>query len=426
MIGRHKTYTILIIYILVLFSINISGQNNSLILNGAFININNGSWNNPVYLVVNSGQPSAIQRNSGHIISEKEGNFVQWNTADVTATTNYIIPFGYGNTDYLPVTVHKNSVGSGAGHIDNSSPIAISTWGTPSDNIPLASSVTSMTGPNGADAINSVIDRWWQLLAGTNVSATFDVTYRGSENTTASPDGIFNGQQFDIPTDQWISASGSGTGVTSINGSVSNISLYPHGMNTSSPYVLSSDISPLPIELILFESKCHNDLIHINWTTASEINVSEIELQKSYDLNSWTTVYNVIPSNLNSKTEYNFEFQEISEEIIYFRLKSTDIDGTIETSESIYLEPCNSKKESLTANSNENIIYVNSIFKKGSIVNYQIYDIAGKLVSTGSYYANSGVETFSISVEHLSNAIYIFKAESTTSFCNQKLIISNP
>jgi len=421
----RKIHTILIFCILSLAigTIKLAGQNNSLVLNGAYIKMNNGTYSNPVYLVVNSGQPAAIKRNSGHIISENEGNFVQWNTSDVTTSTDYTIPFGYSNSDYLPVTLHKNSVGSGAGHVDNASPIIISTWGTPSNNISWANSVTSMTGPGGADEFNSVIDRWWQILAGTNVSATFDVTYRGSENTTSSSNGVFNGQQFEISTTQWLSAAGSGTGVTSGTGTVSNINLMAHGINTSSPYVLSSNISPLPIELTSFNGVCNENEIHITWTDASEINVSTIELQKSYDLNSWTTIYSATPSNQNTETNYGFNYKETNNQAVYFRLQTIDIDGKNEISETIYVLPCSAKSEFLVAFSETNTIHVHSHFEHDALVNYSLYDIQGKLVATGKYNALTGDMIFSIPLELISSAIYIFRAESSTTMCNQKLLI---
>lgn len=424
---KSKTRILIIITALlnVTGTLSLYGQNNSLVLNGAYININNGTWTNPVYLVVNNGQPAAILRNSGHIISEKEGNYVQLNTSDVISNTDYTIPFGYGNTDYLPVTVHKISVGSGAGHVNNASSLAVSTWGTPANNSPRANSVTTMNGPNGADEFNSVIDRWWQILADSNVSATFDVTYRGVENTTAFSGGIFNGQQFDISTNQWVNVAGSGTGVTAGTGTVTNINMKPHGLSTSSPYVLTSNMSPLPIELISFNAECIDNIIQIKWSDASESNVSDIELQKSYDLYSWTTIYTASASNQNTKTNYHFEYQEQKNQLVYYRLKSNDNDGKTEISESVFVQPCGSKSEFLTAYSDGNTIHVHSLLENETIINYNLYDIQGKLVANGKYNAFSGDMIFSVSLDKLSTAIYIFRAESYSTTCNKKLLIKN-
>lgn len=354
------------------------GQNNALILNGAFININNGSWASPVYLVVNNGQPAAILRNSGHIISEKEGNYVQWNTDDVTVATNYTIPFGYSNSDYLPVSIHKNSIGSGAGHTNNSSAMAVSTWSTPADNTSVGNSVTSMIGYNGGNATNAVIDRWWQVLSCTNVSSTFDVTYRGFENTTAAPLGVFNAQQWDAVTAAWMASSGSGTGVTIGTGSVTNINLIPHGLSTSSPYILSTSATPLPIELISFTANCTDNQIHIKWTNATETDVMNIELQKSYDLNSWTTIYTASPSNQNINTYYNYEYTETNNQVIYYRLKTNNNDGGFDLGAVIYMQPCESISEILTAYSDGSTIHVHTDFENTAIVNYALFDVQGK------------------------------------------------
>ncbi len=79
-----------------------------LILNGAKVNLTQGA-----YLVIDNTATNAITRNSGHIISEGENNRIKWNIG--TATGTYTIPWGYGNTDYIPLTFTKTA-GTGSGH----------------------------------------------------------------------------------------------------------------------------------------------------------------------------------------------------------------------------------------------------------------------------------------------------------------------
>jgi hypothetical protein len=404
---------------------NAKAQNNALVLNGAYITISNGTWVNPVYLVVNGNQPSAIVRNSGHIISEKEGNYIQWNTSDVTVATDYIFPLGYSTTDYLPVTIHKSSVGVGAGHIDNSSSFKISTWSTATDNTSWANTVTSVAGPSGANAVNSAIDRWWQVLAGTNVSGTMDLTYRGAENTTAIPLGLFNAQQWDAATLQYLTPSGSGNGVTSGTGIISGISLLTHGLNTSSPYIISSTSSPLPIELVDFKAECDQQRMNIKWTTASENNVVNIELQKSTDLNLWSTIYSAMPSNSNHNTNYNFTYEANEKTTVYFRLRTNNNDGQSDLSAIFSAQPCNSNEDNLTAFFYNDNLAIHTHFISASTVNYSIYDLTGKKVFSGEYEATEGEQIISVPLEYLSNAIYIFRAESNGKVYNQKIIIAN-
>jgi hypothetical protein len=424
MVNRRKTIVKFFLIALSLAEVSMA-QNNALVLNGAIITINNGTWSNPVYLVVNGSQPSAIVRNSGHIISEQEGNYVQWNTADVNSSTDFVFPFGYGTTDYLPVTIHKNSVGSGAGHTDNSSSIKISTWSTASDNTAFANTVTTVTGPAGASAASTAIDRWWQILAGTNVSATTDLTYRGIENTTAAPLGIFDGQHWEASSSQYLSPSGSGSGVTSGTGIVSGIMLYPHGLNISSPYILSSSSSPLPIELISFKAECKENKMNITWTTATETNVANIELQKSTDMNLWTTVYTAMPTNSSQNTNYDFSYPESEEKTIYFRLKTNNNDGGSDLSPMFSAQPCNSNENNLTAFFYNDQLTIHTHFISTSPVHYSVFDISGKRIMADEYTAQDGEQLLSVPMEFLSNAIYIFKAESNGKVYNQKLIIAN-
>jgi hypothetical protein len=401
-------------------------QNNALVLNGAYVTMSGGTFASPVYLVVNAGTPAAIQRNSGHIISEAEGNYVKWNTSDVTSTTNYVVPFGYSSSDYLPVTIHKNSVGSGAGHTDNSASMILSTWSSPVNNLPMANSVTSMAGLAGADAVNSVIDRWWQVQTPINVSATADMTYRGAENTTAFPTSPFNGQHWDIPSLQWTSPSGSGTGVTGATvGTVTGINLVTTGFGISSPYLLTSSSLPLPIELISFTAACDNDQMQINWVDATETNVMNIELQRSYDLNSWTTVYTASPSNSSSNTYYHFTDNTVEGNTVYYRLRTNNNDGGADQSAMIFAQTCGAGAESITTFYAEQSMNVHTHFSIGSAVSYQLFDIQGKRIVMGEFSAAEGDMVTRIPLNDMANGIYIFTANSTTQQYTQKILITD-
>ncbi len=400
------------------------GQNNALVLNGAYINVAHGTWASPIYLVVNNGTPAAISRVSGHIISEQEGNFVKWNTNDVTVATNYVFPFGFSNTNYLPVTIHKSSVGVGASHVNNASGINISTWSTINTNVTWATSVTSMTGAAGANATNAVIDRWWQVDALAAVTGTMDVSYQGVENTTLYPAGPFAGQEWDIPSSTWGLQSGAGAGVVAGVGTATGITLLELGFGTSTPYILSATAAPLPIELVSFTATCEGVNTHIKWTDASETNVSNIELQKSADLNNWTTIYIAAPSNQSSATHYNYSYAEISNIPMYYRLKTNNNDGGSDLSATIYNQPCNGAANTLSAYYFDNTINLISHFLTDDKVTYVLYDMQGKMVLQGEYYATKGEQLLTLPVEQLSNSIYILKAQSNTTQYNQKVILA--
>ena len=95
-----------------MISSSISAQNNALTINGAIITLNGGTAVTPVYFVVNQNNSSGIIRNSGHINSENQYNYLKWIAG--TGTGNYIFPFGVGATslDYIPFTFNKTTASS--------------------------------------------------------------------------------------------------------------------------------------------------------------------------------------------------------------------------------------------------------------------------------------------------------------------------
>src|SRR5688500_25530 len=94
--------------ILFLLSVNNVSAQGRIVLDGAKITLNDGA-----YLVIANSAANAITRNSGHIISEGENNIIKW--AIGTTTGTYTIPWGYGNSDYIPLTFTKTA-GTGSGH----------------------------------------------------------------------------------------------------------------------------------------------------------------------------------------------------------------------------------------------------------------------------------------------------------------------
>ena len=404
------------------FGSHANAQNNAVVLNGAFINLNGGTFANPVYLVVNNGLPAAISRtgSGGHIISEQEGNYVLWNTS--AAANNFIFPFGYSTTTYLPATVHKTSSAA--------SSITMSTWGTAaSGNLPWANLVLTMnSNATGLPAaVSSVIDRWWQAMEPVGFTGTLDVTYRGVENTTTTaPAGTFNGQEWINASAVWgFAGTGTGTGVTGAGtGTVTGITMVPYGATFSSPYVLSAATDPLPIELVSFTAQCNSGNVKVEWKDASETNVTNIELQRSTDLNIWSTIYTATPSNTHSLTSYNYSYVDNSTSTIYYRLKTNNDNGGADLSAIVYCIPCKGGNSNLSAYYFDNNVNVISHFDTDSKVNYNVFDAYGKRVMVGEYDAAQGTSIFSLPVYELSNGIYFFNAFSENTFYNQKIIIT--
>ncbi len=100
-------------------------------------------------------------------------------------------------------------------------------------------------------------------------------------------------------------------------------------------YKLSN--TPLPVDLTYFEAQPRiNHTALLSWSTASEINNSHFEIERSYDGSTFEIVGEVA-GNGNSQhlIEYTFKDESISliQNTVFYRLKQVDFDGTYEYSD---------------------------------------------------------------------------------------------
>ena len=204
-------------------------QNNSLVLNGAYIIFDGGTVANNIYMVVDQSSTSGIIRpGGGQISSEGQYNYLKW-TAGTTMGV-YVFPFGVGGNpaNYIPFTFNKTSAGN--------SNISVSTWTTNPQNEPHPTlcnvgPVTFMTGVT--DSIKNAIDRFWDILSPSPVKSDLTFSYRGSENTTLVPGDTMKAQHWNGVS--WDTPVGPGNpGITAGIGSVGPIP----GQSTFSPWVL--------------------------------------------------------------------------------------------------------------------------------------------------------------------------------------------
>jgi len=84
----------------------------------------------------------------------------------------------------------------------------------------------------------------------------------------------------------------------------------------------------LPVSLIEFYAQCENNHVVLNWTTASEINNHFFTLDRSSDMQQWSSVAQ-IPGGGNSNTLLNYSFTDLSPLTgeSYYRLIQTDFNG---------------------------------------------------------------------------------------------------
>jgi gliding motility-associated-like protein len=231
----YKLFFSFILIVSYQFSSNCYGQNNSIVLDGAFIVLDGGTAANNIYVVVDQPNPSGIVRlpAGGHIQSESQYHVVKW----LSGATNgsYVFPFGTDGiaTNYIPFTFNKTA---------GNSSVNTATWSTNIQNVPhpTATNVGAVTSMGGiTDSVLYAIDRFWDIRA-TTTTADLTFSYKGSENTTAYPNSLVKGQHWngfawDAPV---------GTGTVGVNTGIGTAGPFT-GQNTFSPWVLIVPCTPV-------------------------------------------------------------------------------------------------------------------------------------------------------------------------------------
>lgn len=137
---------------------------------------------------------------------------------------------------------------------------------------------------------------------------------------------------------QWISEGNAGTTGDESTGTVTS------GLVSSfSPFTFgsSSTENPLPVELTLFDAELINGEVKLVWETATEINNSHFEIEKSTNGEKVETLATVMSKaeggNSTKKISYSYADSEPYYGANYYRLKQVDVDGTVEFHKFIFV-----------------------------------------------------------------------------------------
>jgi len=338
----------------------------------------------------------AITQAGGYIISETNAatnpSVVRWYVR--TSAGSHIVPFGTTGGVAIPFTYNITApMASATGNVELSTrPTAAN------DNQPWTTGVGFMFCPNNGTsanpcAIGSVIDRWWQVNNSNAVTADLTFTYRGIENTmTNAPTGNIGAQYWTGAG--WLldnASFGSAAGVLAGTGALTAPS-----MTASGPYVLTSKLVPLPIDILKFAVNCENsDIYSASFELANENGVINYEVLNSKDAVEFKKIANVAPNTANNG-KYVIALDKKSIIGNYFKLKSTDKYFQNEYSSIVTLsKECQNETTPIIYGSQSNIILkLSSNIEKSLQLN--VFDAAGKLLKSERLSISKGQNEFSI------------------------------
>ena len=173
-------------------------------------------------------------------------------------------------------------------------------------------------------------------------------------------------------------------------------------------YVNGNRVSSLPFHVILpvtmLNFKCYrlNEIqTKLEWQTASEINTSHFNIQRSTDGKNFATIGNV---NAKGASSYNYNDNNlpVAKGNLYYRLQIVDKDGAISYSEVRELSIVNCQL-SIAPNPAKSFVTVTG----NNIKKVILLDLTGRTVFTKEV---SNTNTIKLSVNNLSKGIYLVKA----------------
>lgn len=376
-------------------------------------------------LNVTNSATGAITRSSGYIISETPSgsnpSIIRWYHRTVGGSKVY--PFGVAGA-YIPFTLNITSpMGNAAAYVE------VSTRATAaSNNQPWAAGVSHMYSPNVPytdGSIPAVIDRWWQVNNSHAVTANATFSYRGSENTL-NPlynTGMIGAQYWGggwLPDNANI---GSAAAVTSGVGSVT-----ASGLSTFGPWVLTSLLSPLPIELLSFEGSCSGQDIVLNWCTASESDNDYFSVEQSADGVNFINVAKIPGAGTSHEKHcYKYKATGMGDGINYFRLRESDKKSRNETSEIISVASCLNSAESVLIASNgssEFDLVFNAL--SDQFVQLYIHNTLGQTMDLRHIQIEKGYNHTRIDAGSLSEGVYYVSVyNSSRQLITKKIVVSH-
>ncbi len=277
--------------------------------------------------------------------------------------------------------------------------------------------------PGNLEAVSSL--RYWKVTAISPQSLDFQniIAFMSYD---AAADGIRNiaqitnevkltkapqlGQPYINPLDLNLS----GNILANVNNTFNGFSILVFGTT-------DFESNPLPVTLVSFEGKVQGDGVALNWVTASEVNNSHFEVERSVDGENFDQIGTVKGFGTTTVTQnYSFIDAKPASGVVYYRLRQVDFDGAFEYSKIITVL-VNKRKGSLA---DKFIVYPNpmqsytfNIAEVGSSNAYATYNVTLQDVSGKVYYSkentlNSAGSELASMVNKLGSGVYLLRISS--------------
>jgi hypothetical protein len=187
--------------------------------------------------------------------------------------------------------------------------------------------------------------------------------------------------------------------------------------------------NPLPVKLISFDAVVKdNSHVDLSWATVTEINLDHFVVERSTDGVNFSDVGNVLATgNTTTRTDYVLtdNVSAVASAILYYRLRSVDIDNKIQYSDIRVIRLIKQQPGSINITVFPNPVTTELRMTippdwQNKKVQYELFSSDGSLVKKSTNSSSSQTETLNVS--ELSRGLYVIKVTCEGQAAQQKIV----
>ncbi|UOQ78006.1 hypothetical protein MUN84_05120 [Hymenobacter sp. 5516J-16] len=189
-----------------------------------------------------------------------------------------------------------------------------------------------------------------------------------------------------------------------------------------------STSSPLPVQLVSFTARSQGNRVQLNWATATELNAATFTVERSADGTSFQPVATVRAAG-NSTTARSYQSADVSPRpgTTYYRLRQTDLDGTVAYSQVVPVEvkAGNVAQQVMTVYGNQSAVTV-ELETSGVCQAIRIMDSMGRVLRTEQMPAGlTGAFSWQVTLGRpVLGGVYIVQALTTQGAISRRVLLT--
>ena len=280
---------------------------------------------------------------------------------------------------------------------------------------------------SGIDNINTT--EYWQLEK-TAVSENPKVTLAWDGATNINNLNDLTVVRLNETDQEWKDFGNNGTTGTTTTGTITSTGLLgdppPWGIES---FTLGSKSSSnaLPVELTKFQAVQQDEIVHLQWETATELNTREFIIEHSTDGIRFESIGTEFSNgNSNVTNTYTHQHRTPIEGINYYRLRIVDLDNSFEHSHIEVVKFDKETKLKVFPNPVTKFLHIHGEFTDYEDVMFEVYDRSGKEIYMGTISFDNGrfmIDTDSINITK--PGTYFLRITSRADSFIQKFIKTN-